>query len=247
MTEDDFMRIETELGVTLPPEYRRVMSVEGPKLVALALDYRRTFDGLDQVFLSANHVIGYNLGERPRDSGTGYAFKKWWLKFVMVGTSGGGDYDCLRLDAKPGVWRIGSDCGSKPTRTHPDFQSLADSLSEGYREAMRNPELVVSFPSLSIDTWELLRSAAPPAPDLGDDYWDFDAVERERFNTLASQGKSPKRVSLRGDELIAWCSTNGRPPDAAAREAFAAEELLREHPWVANARRQSHHCSPATS
>ena len=103
MTEADFSRIETQLGIALPAEYRSVMATEGPKLLNLALDYRREIDGLEAVFLTADHLIDYNLWERQADSGTGDAFPNWWQTYVMAGTNGAGDFYCLRLDGKTGV------------------------------------------------------------------------------------------------------------------------------------------------
>src|SRR5262245_51555072 len=130
MTEADFSRIEARLGITLPTEYRRVMASAGPELLSLALDYRREVDSLAPVFLTADDLIDHNLSERPRDAGTGYAFPDWWRTYVMVGTNGAGDFYCLRIDGKPGVWMIGSDCGDKATRTHRTLRELVDEQLE---------------------------------------------------------------------------------------------------------------------
>jgi hypothetical protein len=208
------------------------MATEGPKLLSLALDCRREIDGLGSVFLTADHLIDHNLSERQRDSGTGYAFQDWWRTYVIVGTNGSGDFYCLRLDETPGVWMIGSDCGDEPTRTHPRLRELVAQQLEWYREQMTDPELVVSVACLSIDDWEALKKALPDSSDLGNDFWEFTRDEDERFAHLERAGKKPRRVIVPVAEFLAWCSSNRRSPDAASREAFAAERLLIEHPWV---------------
>src|SRR5262245_15665994 len=110
MTEADFARIEAELGISLPDEYRRVMAASGPTLLALAQDYRGDDYYLDSVFVTPDRVIACNLSERPETSGAGYAFPGWWRTYFMTATDGAGNYYCLRLDGGPGLWMIGSDC-----------------------------------------------------------------------------------------------------------------------------------------
>ncbi len=75
------------------------------------------------LFLKADFIIKNNLLEREQNSGTGCAFPRWWEEFFMIGTNGGGDFYCLRLDNKPGVWVIGSDCADVP-------EKVADTLHE---------------------------------------------------------------------------------------------------------------------
>ena len=110
MTAADLKRIEGGLGITIPKDYRKLMLSRGAELNAVGLG--------DILFLEADNVIITNLVERKPNSGTGYAFPKWWKRFFLVGTNGGGDYYCLRLDRNRKVWMIGSDCGDKPTGMH---------------------------------------------------------------------------------------------------------------------------------
>ena len=103
MTEQDLARVEAELGVRLPADYRRVIATRGAELRGLT--YRP--DGVEpphfehgRLYLDPGELIGVNLGERGR-GGTGYAFPRWHRTFVMVGTNGAGDYYCLRLSGPP--------------------------------------------------------------------------------------------------------------------------------------------------
>ena len=150
----------------------------------------------------------------------------------MVGTNGAGDYYCLRLDEKSGIWKIGSDCGDEPTCTHQTLQDLVAQQLEWYEEQMTDPELVVSLACLDIDDWQELKQSLPDSSDLGDDFWEFSRREDERFTQLLRAGKNPFRIIVPAKEFLAWCSSNHGSPDAASREAFAAQRLLLEHPWV---------------
>jgi hypothetical protein len=91
----------------------------------------------------------------------------------MVGTNGAGDFYCLRLGGKRGVWMIGSDCGDEPTRTHRTLRELVAQQQEWYREQMTDPELVTSVACLTIDDWEALKKAPHHSSDLRDDFWKF--------------------------------------------------------------------------
>src|SRR5262245_61381228 len=124
MTENDLLQIETKLKITLPKEYRAFVTSRGAEL-------RETGyfnDDLSFVFIGSEQVIRFNMVERPKNSGTGCAFPKWWRTFFMFGTNGGGDFYCLRLDDKPGVWMIGSDCGDEPTLAADSLSAFIDQI-----------------------------------------------------------------------------------------------------------------------
>lgn len=133
MTEQDLSRIEGKLKITLPKAYRQLMLSRASKLKEAGCfnDYLSPF------YLDPKEIISANQQERPKDSGTGYAFPKWWQTFFLVGTNGGGDYYCLRLDNKPGVWMIGSDCGDKPARVAPTLKAYVEERLKEHEEHKR--------------------------------------------------------------------------------------------------------------
>jgi hypothetical protein len=141
VTEKELSRIETSLEITLPKAYRDLILERGD-----ALKESGGFDGDCPAFsLDAKEVISFNKAERPKNSGTGYAFPKWWSTFFLIGTNGGGDYYCLRLDDEPGVWMIGSDCGNTPTFVAASLEGfvleqLEEHQKEQKREAARQEE-----------------------------------------------------------------------------------------------------------
>ena len=122
MTEKDLSQIENRLKITLPNEYRALMLARAAELMEAGC----FGDDLSAFYLHPKQVVQANKLERPKESGTGYAFPRWWETFFLVGTNGGGDYYCLRLDNKPGVWMIGSDCGDKPTRVARSLKAFVD-------------------------------------------------------------------------------------------------------------------------
>jgi hypothetical protein len=133
MTEKDLAQIETKLKITLPKAYRELMLARASELKEAGC----FTDDLSPFYLDPKAIISANQLERPKDSGTGYAFPKWWQTYILVGTNGGGDYYCLRLDNKPGVWTIGSDCGDKPTRVARTLNAYVDERLKEHEERQR--------------------------------------------------------------------------------------------------------------
>src|SRR5436309_15815298 len=116
MDDSDLAKTATELKVRLPAEYRQILSTRSTELSELLIHYPWGPQPLfaDRLYLDANRIIEVNLIERSSDSGTGAAFPAWQKQFILIGDDGGGGYYCLRLDNKPGVFMIGSDCGDRP-------------------------------------------------------------------------------------------------------------------------------------
>jgi uncharacterized protein (TIGR02996 family) len=141
MDDTALAAIEQALAIQLPKEYRRLMGVRGDSLKRLTFK----FNGQEQpyfkedLFLDPKVVIDYNQSERPTNTGTGYAFPKWWETFFMVGSNGGGDYYTLRLDNAPGVWLIGSDCGDEPEKTHESLEAYIQARLDRYQAEVIQP------------------------------------------------------------------------------------------------------------
>jgi hypothetical protein len=147
MNESDLARIEAALGIPVPVDYRELMLARREELQEAG----QAFPSLaETLFLEADQVIRTNLVEREADMGTASAFPRWWTKFFLVGTNGGGDYFCLRLAGDRHVWMIGSDCGSKPAK---QFESFADYIEDRI-QSYDNPE---PLPSSFDDSCPLLN------------------------------------------------------------------------------------------
>src|SRR5262249_28469537 len=125
--------IESKLKITLPAVYRALMLERASELKEAGCFN----DDLSTFYLDPKAITSANQLERAKDSGTGYAFPKWWQTYFLVGTNGGGDYYCLRLDNKPGVWMIGSDCGDKPTRVARTLETYVKERLNEHEEQKR--------------------------------------------------------------------------------------------------------------
>jgi hypothetical protein len=135
MTQADIDRIGAELGITVPAEYRELMTSRAAELKGLTHVLGGTTYGFfdDTLDLDADSVIHTNRTERQPDSGTGYAFPDWWRTFFLIGSDGGGGYYGLRLDGQPGVWMIGSDSGDEE-RLYGSLSELVEEELKRYRE-----------------------------------------------------------------------------------------------------------------
>ena len=118
MKKTDFGRIESSLGITLPSQYCELMSSRRRELKEMG-ERHQSF--AETLFLDPERVIVENQTERQPDMGTASAFPNWWKKFILLGTNGGGDYYCLRLEGDEHVWMIGSDCGARPKKSSSRF------------------------------------------------------------------------------------------------------------------------------
>jgi hypothetical protein len=112
MTEADVTRVEMELGVGLPAEYRELL-INRAELQSLT----HVLGGvvypffLDSLYLDPNWLIELNRLERNPEAATEYVFPGWWRKYFIIGSNGGGDYFCMRLDGTPGIWFLCNDSG----------------------------------------------------------------------------------------------------------------------------------------
>lgn len=137
MTETDLLRIESSLDLRLPGRYRELHLNHAEMLQRLGWSE----EAMVPFYLTAEHVIDPNLEERGADTDTAGTFPGWWNTFVLIGTNGGGDYYCLRLDDQEGVWMIGSDCGDTPTLVAKTFQGFVETtIAEHEAEQARSAE-----------------------------------------------------------------------------------------------------------
>jgi glycine oxidase len=108
----EFERIERELGVRLPRDFRDALATRSDLralthvLAGVVYPYF-----LDSLYLEPNDLVRANTLERKPDAATQYVFPGWWRDYLIIGSDGAGDYFCLRLDNSPGVWFLCNDSG----------------------------------------------------------------------------------------------------------------------------------------
>lgn len=192
MTEEDLRNIESRLGIGLPRVYR-AMHLENVDSL-LRLDWGT--EVLNPLYLTAEQLIVPNLEERKPDMGTACAFPRWWDTFVMVGTNGGGDYYCLRLDHSDGVWLIGSDCDRTPTQV---AATLADFVET----------IIAEHESAKAIAAERARRHAPFEPEIRAH---LDAIRREHGSELAQNWMTCNAIY----PMFEWL--NGLEPKVSPRK-----------------------------
>jgi hypothetical protein len=77
------------------------------------------------------------------------------------------------------------------------------------------------------EQWAAVRAVAIDPDNLEATYEDWVAMAERALQELAQTGMRLEKVTIDSQALLAWCQREGRPVDAEARAAFAAE-LLRQ-------------------
>jgi hypothetical protein len=75
------------------------------------------------------------------------------------------------------------------------------------------------------EQWAAVRAVATDPDNLEDTYEAWVAMAERALQELAQTGLRPEKVMIDSQALRAWCQRGGRPVDAEARAAFAAELL----------------------
>lgn len=135
MTKPDLDRIEQQLGIKLPTFYRELMLHRREELANCTYEEEeRLVDWFaDRIYERAERIIKDNLDFREPDMGVADAFPDWWKTFFIIGTNGGGDFYCIKLDGTQGLWMIGTDCGSNPVHLDESFDHRIDEELNNFR------------------------------------------------------------------------------------------------------------------
>lgn len=77
--------------------------------------------------------------------------------------------------------------------------------------------------------WNKLRRVVADPGRLDDSYLAWRRGAKKVVRDFREQGLDCERVSVRVDELVAWCREQGRPVDGNARAAYVAELVRRRY------------------
>lgn len=234
MNEADFIRMETELGIILPTEYRPVMTTLANELRQLTLEFRGSCDDECLVYLDADRVLLNNLSERG-DSGLSERadsgpIPDWAQTYFLIGDNTGGDFFCLRLDKTPGVWVIGSDC--EEGQVAETFEQYVQTRLNDARDEMGDPALALAVPCLTERDWLPLHSHFPQAEILGSSYGDFESVFQREFHQHRRDDREPRRIWLTAQAIQNWCEEHTCLLDAQSLHACAVYQLETQEPWL---------------
>jgi hypothetical protein len=137
VTERDVARVEKQLGVQLPGHYRHFLIHHGA-----AIAKARRNEIFVPFFTTAKEIIDANkdLRVNPSLRDTNHDTEPWPLKYLIVGTNGGGDDWCVDLtDEREVIWLFESEA-------YGTFRHAEPSTWAGYLEELRSPKPVESRP-----------------------------------------------------------------------------------------------------
>jgi hypothetical protein len=77
--------------------------------------------------------------------------------------------------------------------------------------------------------WTKLREAVADPERLDYSYLAWRRGAKKVLRQFREKGLDCERVSVRVEELVAWCGKQGRPVDGPARAAYVAELVRRRH------------------
>lgn len=220
MTDKDFAEIESKLDITLPTEYRKLFGERQSELVESGC-----FNGqLSSFYLALEEVVDVNLFSRGEDSELAEFFPSWWEEFFLVGTNGAGDFYCLRLDQKPGVWMIGTDCGDEPDQLFDSLSELIDLRLGEHREQLEKDRRRQELEG-DAEAVELAAAEAADHPKAKD--WVTAGSPYASFKILdgLTRKVSPRKLRLYG---LACCSLieNLDSDEDCARAIELAEQVV---------------------
>jgi hypothetical protein len=85
--------------------------------------------------------------------------------------------------------------------------------------------VVYGIASYRPDQWARLREVSTDKDELEQTYEEWKAIVERRVRQLEDGGVCIGRVEIDVEELVAWCTSEGRPVDGAARAAYASLKL----------------------
>jgi hypothetical protein len=71
--------------------------------------------------------------------------------------------------------------------------------------------------------WTRLTEVVPDRSKLDDTFEDWERNARNALARITSEGHRAREVSIDVENLLAWCTLRGVPPDSAARAEYVAE------------------------
>jgi hypothetical protein len=80
------------------------------------------------------------------------------------------------------------------------------------------------------EQWPRLLEMSADRETLEPTYEEWESNVEQKARRLRENGVSLGRVDVDVDELLAWCKSEGRPVDGAARAAYVTNKLSEQHP-----------------
>jgi hypothetical protein len=197
MTERDVTRIETKLAVQLPSHYRQFLIDQGT-----AVAKAKRGGGSVPFFTMAKEIIDANADLRANPSlrDTNRDTEPWPLKYLIVGTDGGGDDWCVDLeDEREVIWFFDSEA-------HGTFRHATPSTWAAYLEKPQAPKIMPEPRANRI----FACKKGTPAPDAeGDGSFSLKDDQGRDWVCFEKLGLTPEQLLARVRGELRWPSWLG--------------------------------------
>jgi hypothetical protein len=91
------------------------------------------------------------------------------------------------------------------------------------------PDFVVGVAWYRQEEWQRLLEVSQDRDDLETSYDEWAAAMPARMAEIEQAGFKPHKIEVAVDDLIAWCRSNGKLVDGAARADYVVHKLRHLH------------------
>ena len=81
----------------------------------------------------------------------------------------------------------------------------------------------------SAENWSRIKAAAADPERFGATFAEWQAMADEALTDIQKTGVNPIKLSIRYEELLAWCLVHKKPNNAASRAEFVSERLRKNN------------------
>lgn len=87
---------------------------------------------------------------------------------------------------------------------------------------MNEPQIIYSFAWFQPKEWQCLKETVEDPSTLDDTYEEWRKNADKVIGEFRANGQQVRKISIKIDELLAWCEANGMKPESKARSEYAA-------------------------
>lgn len=87
---------------------------------------------------------------------------------------------------------------------------------------MSEQEVVYSYAWYQADDWKQLKQTIEDPSTLDDTYAEWRHNAEDAIKEIRANGHTINKISIKIDQLMAWCDAKGVKPDSSARAEYAA-------------------------
>ena len=89
--------------------------------------------------------------------------------------------------------------------------------------------VLIGFAWFEREQWQRLTEVVPDRNELDDTFQQWERSAKKAIAELKRRGQQVEKIPIRVDELLAWCTLRGVPPDGKARSEYVVEILQKKY------------------